>query len=68
MTAIQILEKMGANASADKNAISDSDRQNIDKLASKSPHFHAPITHGHGDGEDEDQDEDEDEDEVDNGR
>jgi hypothetical protein len=62
MTAIQLLEKMGASANADKNAISDSDKQRISALTNDSPHFHAPITHGHGEGEDEDQDEDEDED------
>lgn len=60
MTAIQILEKLGADASLNPGTMSDEDKNKITQLAEATPLFNATLIHTSPD-EDEDENQDEDE-------
>ena len=45
MTAIQILEKLGAEASSDPSQISPSDKEQINNLVNNSAFFNAALVH-----------------------
>ena len=45
MTAIQILEKLGADASFHPSKLTDNDKREIEKLSAQQPGFHAPLVH-----------------------
>lgn len=62
MTAIQILEKLGADASYNSNQVSENDRLNIIKESKDTAEFSAPLTHHSPLEDEENEDEDKDED------
>jgi hypothetical protein len=45
MTAIQILEKLGADASFHPSKLTDNDKRDIEQLSAQQPGFHAPLVH-----------------------
>ncbi|WP_340680883.1 hypothetical protein [Paraglaciecola sp.] len=57
MTAIQILEKFGADASFDPSHVGEVERTEFTKLSNEQPAFNAPLTHSPAD-EDEYENED----------
>jgi hypothetical protein len=60
MTAIQILEKLGADASLDPSSMSEQDRQQIAKLVEGSKTFNAVLTHAPAEEPDSEEDDSED--------
>lgn len=45
MTAIQILEKLGADASFHPSKLTENDKKEIQQLSEQQPGFHAPLVH-----------------------
>lgn len=65
MTAIQILEKLGANASFNPNHLSEEDKSGIEQTLSDSKPFNATQLHSHPGDDEEAPENNEDEEETD---